>query len=201
MFSQPAVVAFSVPPWVAAFAGRHAVLASQEEAMRLVIAASRRNVAEGTGGPFAAAIVERDSGRLVALGVNLVTQENLSILHAEMVAITLAQRKLGVFDLGGEGMPAHALITTTEPCAMCLGAIPWSGIRQVVIGATEADARRIGFDEGEKPRDWPEALVRRGIAVVGGVLRSEAALVLEEYRRRGGLLYNGRGCCSPSGER
>lgn len=166
--------------------------------MHLVISASRRNVEEGSGGPFAAAVFQRDSGVLVSLGVNLVVSGKLSMLHAEMVAITLAQQSLGVFDLGGVGMdgralPAHELVSSCEPCAMCFGAIPWSGVRQLLTGAAAEDAEAIGFDEGPKVGRWQRALEQRNIRVVTGVLRSEAAAVLQEYRCRGGVAYNGRG--------
>jgi tRNA(Arg) A34 adenosine deaminase TadA len=73
---------------------------------------------------------------------------------------------------------------------MCLGAIPWSGIRSVVCGARDEDARSIGFDEGHKPPDWINSLDSRGISVVRDVLREQAKAVLLEYRERGGLIYN-----------
>ena len=191
-------IAFSLPAWVpafvqAAFGQAAGVPATVEDRMRLVIAAAWRNVEAGTGGPFAAAVFERDSGRLVALGVNLVTTQGLSLLHAEMVALAAAQRALGRWDLGGAGLPAHELVTSTEPCAMCFGAIPWSGVRRVVAGATDSDARAIGFDEGPKPADWRRALEDRGIAVLSEVLRDEACAVLQAYARRGGAIYNGGG--------
>jgi tRNA(Arg) A34 adenosine deaminase TadA len=46
------------------------------------------------------------------------------------------------------------MVVSTEPCALCLGAIPWSGIRRLVCGARDEDARSIGFDEGEKVPYW-----------------------------------------------
>ncbi len=75
---------------------------------------------------------------------------------------------------------------------MCLGAIPWSGVRHLVCGARDEDASAIGFDEGEKPVEWVPALERRGIIVVRDVLREEAASVLREYAVSGGEIYNAR---------
>jgi len=160
--------------------------------MSLVIEASQRNVDEGTGGPFAAAVFEIESGRLVALGVNLVTSERLSVLHAEIVALSLAQKKLGAYDLGKPDVPNHELVTSSEPCAMCLGAIPWSGVRRVVIGARDSDVRAIGFDEGAKIETWPSELKKRGIAVIRDVERDAAVRVLREYAKQGGKIYNPR---------
>jgi tRNA(Arg) A34 adenosine deaminase TadA len=115
-----------------------------------------------------------------------------SIAHAEMVAIALAQQALGTFDLGAEGVPACELVTSTEPCAMCLGAVPWSGVQSLVCGARRRDAVQAGFDEGERPVAWVAALRRRGIAVRRGVMRAQAAEVLRCYAAEGGLVYNGR---------
>ena len=189
-FEQPASLRIDLPEWIAGFAAGYPYIGDLNDRMGFVIEAARRNVAEKTGGPFAAAIFERESGRLVSLGVNLVTAGNCSILHAEIVAIALAQRVLGSWDLGAEGLAVHELVTSTEPCAMCLGAVPWSGVRRVVCGARDADARAAGFDEGAKIADWQGALEARGIAVVTDVLRDEAAAVLAAYARDGGVLYN-----------
>jgi tRNA(Arg) A34 adenosine deaminase TadA len=123
--------------------------------------------------------------------VNLVEPAQCSIAHAEMVAIALAQQTIGSFDLG-QGQVTRELVTSTEPCAMCLGAIPWSGVRRVLSGARGADASAIGFDEGAKPADWIGELTRRGIAVTRDVLRDEARAVLNHYHTTGGLIYNSR---------
>jgi tRNA(Arg) A34 adenosine deaminase TadA len=72
---------------------------------------------------------------------------------------------------------------------MCLGAIPWSGVKSVLCGATDADARGIGFDEGAKPRAWIKALAARGIEVVRGVDRRSAQKVLQDYAASGGIIY------------
>jgi tRNA(Arg) A34 adenosine deaminase TadA len=64
---------------------------------------------------------------------------------------------------------------------MCFGAIPWSGVRQLVCGARASDAEAIGFDEGPKPARWVAALEARGIKVVRDIQRAEARAVLREY--------------------
>ena len=47
-----------------------------------------------------------------------------------------------------EDLLADEMVASTQPCAMCLGATPWSGIRRLVCGARDEDAEEIGFDEG-----------------------------------------------------
>jgi len=182
-----------MPSWIADFAGRIGhVYPTPEDRMRLILELAWRNSEDLQGGPFGAAIFECGSGKLVSMGANLVMRRHCSVLHAEIVAIMLAQQRLGAFDLSCQGHPPHELVTSTEPCAMCLGAIPWSGVRRVVCGARDEDARAIGFDEGAKLPDWVAALETRGIAVVRDVLREDAVAVLKEYKRRGGVIYNAR---------
>ena len=127
--------------------------------------------------------------RLIAAGVNLVVPAHASIAHAEMIALTLAQQRLGTHDLSETGCE---LATSTEPCAMCLGAIPWSGVTRLLCGARDEDARAVGFDEGAKPANWVQELTSRGIEVVRDVLRDEARAVLRDYKQSGGTIYNPR---------
>ena len=167
------------------------IFPSPEDRMRLAIKLAAHNI-RNDGGPFGAVIFERQSGLLMAPGVNLVLQTNCSVVHAEIVAIILAQQRVASFDLGAEGLPEYELVTTTEPCAMCLGAIPWSGISSLVCGARDEDARSIGFDEGDKPQGWKSNLESRSIVVTRDILRYEAKAVLQQYVDEGGIIYNGR---------
>jgi tRNA(Arg) A34 adenosine deaminase TadA len=159
--------------------------------MRLAIQLSRENVLRDTGGPFGAAIFEHETGRLVSVGVNLVVANANSTLHAEMVAFMMAEARLGHYSLGSVELPAHDLVTSCDPCAMCLGAILWAGVKRVVTGAGHMDAKRLGFDEGPVFPESYEYLESKGIEVVRGVLRQQAAEVLDFYRERGGPIYNG----------
>jgi len=186
---------FVLPDWVGPFmADWPQTLASSRERMQLAIALSKQSVLQKTGGPFGALVVDERDGKPVSVGVNLVTTAGLSVAHAEIVALSLAQTALGQWNLSHAG--ALQLVTSCEPCAMCFGALPWSGIRSLVCGARKQDAEAAGFDEGDKPAKWVGSLERRGIAVERGVLRAEAAAVLAYYHDIGGPIYNatrGRG--------
>ena len=186
-------VELRLPEWVEEFVPPDGAYPTPEDRMRLAVELSRENVRRGTGGPFGAAIFERDTGRLIAPGVNLVVTAGCSAFHAEMVAIMVSQRRMGSFDLGAPGMPVCELVASTEPCAMCLGATPWSGVRGLLCGARDEDASAIGFDEGPKPPEWTRKLEERGITVTRDVLREEAVAVLREYAERSGEIYNSRG--------
>jgi tRNA(Arg) A34 adenosine deaminase TadA len=156
--------------------------------MRFTIDLARRNVAHGTGGPFGAAVFDLRTHRLIAVGVNRVVQTPCSAAHAEILALALAQQTVGHYDLGYGGL-ACELVTSAEPCAMCLGALPLFGIRRLICGARDEDMRAIGFDEGAKPPDWPAALEERNVAVSRDVCRDKARAVLQDYGESGGVIY------------
>lgn len=179
-----------LPAWIDQLTNESvAMFSSDQEKMHWVIDLSRRNIVADGGGPFGAAIFEVGTGKLVALGVNLVAPSNCSVMHAEIVAIIMAQQRLGTYALGQDGTARYELVSSTEPCAMCMGAIPWAGISRLVYGARDEDARQVGFDEGDKPLNWQQCFARRGIEVVGGVCRDEATAVLQLYGQQQGVIY------------
>jgi len=181
---------FNLPQWAIRLArSRHTPFLLKESRMQLAIELASTNVANRTGGPFGAAVFERTTWRLIAVGVNLVEPTRCSHAHAEMVALANAQQAVGRFDLGAAGLPTHELVTSCEPCAMCYGAIPWAGIRSVLCGARGSDAEAIGFDEGPKPKSWVAEFKKRRITVVRDLCRKDAAAVLQEYKNRGGAIY------------
>jgi tRNA(Arg) A34 adenosine deaminase TadA len=76
---------------------------------------------------------------------------------------------------------------------MCLGAVLWSGVTRLAYGAAAADVTAIlGFDEGPLPAAWPQELQKRGITVEKEILRAEAVVVLELYKRKQRTIYNSR---------
>ncbi len=180
----------TLPDWLDQMIDWQRRYASIEDRMGLAVAVARENVLRATGGPFGAAVFETDSGRLVSIGVNSVTRLNNSVLHAEVLALMLAQQRVGGFSLGAAGQPVHELVSSCEPCAMCLGATLWSGVRRLVCGASRNDATALSFEEGPVfPESW-SYLERCGIEIAREVMRAEAAAVLELYRASGGAIYN-----------
>ncbi|MDQ6961874.1 MAG: nucleoside deaminase [Mariprofundaceae bacterium] len=186
-------IQISLPQWLQAFPFRHdRIYPHLQERMRLVIELSRLNVKHQTGGPFAAAVFDANTHQLIAPGVNLVVPSHASLAHAEMVAITIAQQHRQHFYLGTNAQQSFELVSSTEPCAMCMAALAWSGIQQLICGARDADARAIGFDEGHKVQPWQDSLRQQGIGVKCDICRDEAVAVLQYYARKNGLIYNGR---------
>ena len=111
-----ALPALRLPPWVRGFLRRQpGRFPDATSRMRLAIGLAAENGARGTGGPFGAAVFERASGRLVAVGVNRVEPSGQSHAHAELLALALAQRARGVWDLGAPGLPRHELVSSSDP--------------------------------------------------------------------------------------
>lgn len=183
-------IQIALPQWIVPFLhGRPSSFPDDEQRMALVLELVREHVRAETGGPFGAAVFASESGQLLSVGVNLVVASKCSIAHAEMVAIASAQQRLGHYDLRQAMTGGCVLVSSAEPCAMCLGALPWSGIDRLVCAARDADVRAIGFDEGHKPADWVAGYARRGIGVTRDLMREEAIELLQEYAATGGEIY------------
>jgi len=190
----------ALPAWIDdELADVPAVVPDREDRMRLVHRLADRNWREGNGGPFAALVAERDTGRIVSVGVNVVLASGVSSAHAEVVALGLAQMATGGWDLGATGLPLHELVVNWRPCVQCYGATLWSGVRGLVVAGEGPELEEITtFDEGPLGTDWAEQFEARGIEVVGDVLRDEALTVFRDYRKAvdgadGIVVYNARG--------
>ena len=177
------------PPWLAGAIDWEQRYLGDDDKMAVAILLSRLNVTHGTGEPFGAAIFRSDDGQLVSVGMSQVVQQNNSVLHAEVMAIMLAEQRLQVFNLRVGGQ-RHELFSSCEPCAMCLGATHWSSVTRLVCGATREDAQQIGFDEGPVFPASYQYLEERGVAIVRGVQREAARTVIEAYAVGGGLIHN-----------
>jgi tRNA(Arg) A34 adenosine deaminase TadA len=184
---------FRLPNWALRVSRRQkSPIAATADRVRFVIQLALTNVVSRTGGPFGAAVFEARTGRLIAIGVNVVEPSNCSLAHAEAVALVNTHRALKHFDLGATGLPKLEVVTSCEPCAMCYGAILWSGVRKVVCAARGADAVAVGFDEAPKPKNWVAVLEQRGISVVQDLCRTDAIAVFQRYQQTGGQIYNAR---------
>ncbi len=180
-----------LPDWIPPLLEGQKDHESDEARMHLVVALARENVLRGTGGPFGAAIFRRHDHALIAVGVNSVARLQNSVLHAEMMALMFTEQAEHSFQLHGDPSHTFELFTSCSPCSMCLGAIFWSGISRVVWGAEREDVQAIGFDEGPVFAESFAYLRQRGVELTAGVLAEEARAVLQLYRERHGLIYNG----------
>jgi tRNA(Arg) A34 adenosine deaminase TadA len=140
-----------------------------------------RSAREDGRHPFGALIVNQRGETVVAARNNAVRPKGDPTQHAEMVACAEAARLLGEADLA-----LCTLYTSTEPCAMCAGAIYWTGIGRVVFALAETGLLRYTGSHDENPTlDLPcREVFARGqklITVVGPLLEKEAGKVHEGF--------------------
>ncbi|MBS1573267.1 MAG: nucleoside deaminase [Bacteroidetes bacterium] len=114
--------------------------------------------------PVGCVVVFND--RVIAKGHNLTEMLNDVTAHAEMQAITSAANFLG-----GKYLIDCTLFVTLEPCVMCAGALAWSQISKVVIGA----------------KDLHRGYIAKGISlhpkteVITGVLEQECSELIKDF--------------------
>ncbi|RIL09723.1 MAG: hypothetical protein DCC75_05905 [Proteobacteria bacterium] len=183
---------FEFPEWIAGFREkyRNTVLSTEEDQVRAVLELARSNIEEKTGGPFGALVISTKSGKIYGCGINRVVYSG-SLFHAETVAIWDAQNVVGTYDLASSSKGPFTLVCNAEPCAMCVGALHWSGISTLVTGATNQDVQELGgFDEGPIHPGWEQELSKRGISHKKEVLRSECQTLIQDYKAKGGVVYN-----------
>ena len=153
-------------------------LSASEKDLALLRQAIQIAAAARTHGnhPFGALIAD-NQGNVIAQAENTVITDSDVTGHAETNLIRLASRQFP-----NEVLATATLYTSTEPCAMCAGAIYWSGISRVVYGLAEQDlAAFTGGDPKNPTLALPARQVlnagQRKIEVLGPLLVEEAAVV------------------------
>ena len=111
--------------------------------------------------PVGALIVVEN--KIIARGHNLTETLNDVTAHAEMQAITAASHFLG-----GKYLKGCTLYVTLEPCQMCAGALYWSQISKIVIGASDPNRGFITMGTKLHPKT----------AVVQGVMAQECSDIM-----------------------
>ena len=135
---------------------------TDEEFMRKAISIA----AENPRHPFGAVIVECDTNRVVSEGVNQSKQHPM--WHGEIVAINHAVASMSDIDWS-----KLRLVTTAEPCPMCISAILWCGIGSVVYGTSIPKLMQLGWNQIDlRCKDVIDHSHRPSTAVVAGVLEN-----------------------------
>lgn len=106
------------------------------------------------------------NNRVIARAHNLTETLNDVTAHAEMQAITSAANFLG-----GKYLINCTLYVTLEPCVMCSGALSWSQISKVVIGARDEQRGFINKSLSLHPKT----------EIVSGVMENECSMIVKEF--------------------
>lgn len=123
--------------------------------------------------PVGAVIVK--DGKIIARGHNLREKSNDPTMHAEIVAIRKACKKLGSWRLEG-----CTVYVTIEPCSMCAGTLLWTRINKIVYGAKDPKGGALGTSinifEAKNINHHPE--------IVGGVLENECSAIMKDFFKK-----------------
>ena len=136
---------------------------TDEDYMKKALVEGRQAYEEGEI-PVGVVVVCKD--RIIARAHNLTETLNDVTAHAEMQAITAAADALG-----GKYLDPCTLYVTLEPCVMCAGALFWSQISRLVIGAR--DEKRGFLNKGIELHPKTE--------IITGVLEEECSLLVSEF--------------------
>lgn len=113
------------------------------------------------------AVIAKDN-EIVAVAHNTVRQDSDPSAHAEINAI----RQLTSL-LKNPSLEGYTIYTTGEPCPMCATACVWTGISQIVYGASIKDLMEVGQSQIDISCEEIIAKSFKNITVTGGVLRFE----------------------------
>lgn len=106
------------------------------------------------------------NNRIIAKAHNLTEQLNDVTAHAEMQAITSAANFLG-----GKYLQNCTMYISLEPCVMCAGALYWSQISEIVIGARDEQRGYIQKNISLHPKT----------KVIHGVLETECSDIITTF--------------------
>ena len=142
---------------------------------------AQEGISKKEGGPFGAIILDKE-GNIISNGNNKVIKNTDPTVHAEIIAIREACKKLKTYDLS-----EYTLYTSCEPCPMCLSAIIWANIKQVYYGCTKKDAGEIGFRDDmiyEYLKGKNKDLIK-----LEELDREDCLEVFKKYKEENGTIY------------
>ena len=135
------------------------------------------------GGPFGALVVK--AGQIVGKGHNTVWKENDPTSHAEIKAIRQAGKLLKSPHLQG-----CCLVTTSEPCLMCLSAAYWARVSRIYYCLPKSVAANFGFIDSFIDEDLKKAPLKRKTALVHcGDFESDGKKLFHQWRANKGKIY------------
>ncbi|MEA3224409.1 MAG: nucleoside deaminase [Planctomycetota bacterium] len=146
---------------------------SHERFIKRAYCLARKAQANGDH-PFSAMLVI--DGEVVLECLNTVNTSGDVTRHPELDILRLAATKLSRVDLD-----RATLYSSTEPCAMCSGAIYWSGISKLVYGCPAETLGEIAGGSFVVPSRELFSRGKREIEVIGPVLPEEGAEIHRKY--------------------
>lgn len=129
--------------------------------------------------PYGAIIVK--NGEIIGRSDSDVPVSKTAYSHAELRAIEDAMDHLGGH-LCAEGGKDCVIYSSCEPCAMCMGAILYTGIEKLVYGATLEDSKECVNDILVKAQIVADNCKNRNIKIISELHRDKAIEVLKNFK-------------------
>ena len=120
--------------------------------------------------PIGAVIVK--DGKVIAKGYNLREKSKCDILHAEILAIKKACKRVKNWRLEG-----CDIFVTVEPCLMCMGAILNARIDNLYYGAKNESMKNVNID-------YNKSILNHKLNVFGNIKASECSALLKSFFKR-----------------
>lgn len=148
-------------------------MSTSEALIRECYALARSAMQKGNH-PFGALLAH--NGAILLRAENTVHTEHDVTRHAELNLVSQAARLFPA-----EVLQVSTMYTSTEPCAMCCGAIYWAGIGEVVFGCSAEGLGRVAGADFLIPSREVLARGQRAVRVFGPVLEEEGLAIHAAY--------------------
>lgn len=139
--------------------------------MRRAITCAKKAAERGEV-PVGAVIVK--DGKIISTGYNKREEKKNAIMHAEMIAIDRACKKLGAWRLED-----CELYVTLEPCPMCAGAVANARIKKVYFGAYDSKMGAVS-----SVIDLSKYNFNHHFEAEGGIMKDECAKLLSDFFKK-----------------
>lgn len=177
---------FKLPEWVPDEVQAWSEYLDTDEAkVEFAGALAFRNVLEGTGGPFGAIVIDRPTGKLLGVGLDVVERYQLVVARAEVVALSLTAVASKC-----QKLPVECeLIVSCAPSPIGVYTIIASGIGSIITSASAETAALAGFDHDDLKSPWDEILKNFGLEVKSNFEVETGKAAIEEWKRKGRFGY------------
>ncbi|MDR1009128.1 MAG: nucleoside deaminase [Rickettsiales bacterium] len=135
--------------------------------MKIALTQARRGLYSERREVPVGAIVVDEAGAVIARTHNIVEARHNALMHAEVIALGRAMRRLGE-----KYLMNCTMYVTLEPCPMCMTAISLAKLGRLVYGASDENGG--GMFVLERQHFFcPQ--------IVGGVCEEEASMLLKNF--------------------
>ncbi|MFP4009135.1 MAG: nucleoside deaminase [Spirulinaceae cyanobacterium] len=125
--------------------------------------------------PYGAVLVK--DGEIQATAYNTAQRDSDPTAHAEINLLRQQTKALGEYN--PEILKGYSLYTTCEPCPMCAAACAWTGVSEIIFGASIADLIGVGQSQISVPCETITNQGFQDIKITSSVLAQECLALFQ----------------------